>query len=192
MRIIGLPRLAAAAMLLGAVACAGTTATTSKSWSEFRMPGADFAVSLPDTPQVSEDVTAKDGSVSRAYHVEEGALTYMVAYASSPPKAQKGVPLDGWLDATRDALVTKMGGKLRDERRFSLGDSRGMEFLLDVPPQNGSNETYTVKGRIYVKHAGSAKSMKDVLYQTLVVSYPGGETTAAVMRFLDSFHFVPG
>jgi hypothetical protein len=61
-----------------------------------------------------------------------------------------------------------------------------------VPPQNGSNETYTVKGRIYVKHAGSAKSMKDVLYQTLVVSYPGGETTAAVMRFLDSFHFVPG
>lgn len=155
------------------------------------MPGADFAVSLPGTPQVSEDVTAKDGSVSRAYHVEEGALSYLVAYASSTPKAG-GVPLDGWLDATRDALVSKMGGRLRDERRLSLGDSRGMEFVLDVPPQNGSKEAHTVKGRIYVKQAGSGKDMRDVLYQTLVVSNPGGEKTAAVTRFLDSFHFVAG
>jgi hypothetical protein len=192
MRIIGLARVAVAAMLLGLAACAGTTETTSKSWPEFRMPGADFAVSLPATPQVSEDVTAKDGSISRAYHVEEGALSYTVAYASSTPKAQKGVTLDGWLDATRDALVSKMGGKLRVERRFSLGDSRGMEFLLDVPPQNGSKEAYTVKGRIYVKHAGSGKNIRDVLYQTLVVSNPGGEKTAAVTRFLDSFHFVAG
>ncbi len=156
------------------------------------MPGADFAVSLPETPQVSEDVTAKDGSVSRAYHVEEGALSYLVAYASSTPKAQKGVTLDGWLDATRDALVSKMGGTLRDERRFSLGDSRGMGFLLDVPPQNGSKEAHTVKGRIYVKHAGSGKNIREVLYQTLVVSNPGGEKMAAVTRFLDSFHFVAG
>jgi hypothetical protein len=189
MTIGGSARLwAAAAMLLGLAACSPSTATTEQSsWQEFRVPGADFAVSLPETPQPGRDVTAKDGSVSRAYAIDAGTLAYMVGYSTSPAK---DVPVDRWLDAMRDTLPTRMGGTLRDERRFSLGDSRGMEYVVDVPRQGGA-AAYTITGRVYVRHVGSGKGATDVLYQTLVTGHPGGDA-ASVTRFLDSFHFVGG
>ncbi len=190
MRITGLAGLAAA-MLLGVAACAPAATTASKAWPEFRMPGADFAVSLPAKPEVSRDTTAKDGSVSRSYHVDEGAIVYMVAYSASTPKSKKIAPLDGWLDNARNDIVAKMGGKLRDERRFALGDSRGMELVLDIP-KIGEKDAYTVRGRFYVKHAGTGKDLKDILYQTIIVGDPGRDADASVARFLDSFHFVAG
>src|SRR5260370_20087764 len=59
----------AALALLGVTACAPAT-TTTKSWPEFRVSGADFAVSLPGTPEIRPDTTAKDGSVSRSYNFD--------------------------------------------------------------------------------------------------------------------------
>ena len=185
-------RLAAAALLLGLTACAGgntvaatggsTAAVAGDSWQDFRVPGGDFAVSLPEAPKPGRDTTAKDGSVSKAYYVEERRCVYMVGYSSSQPRAGS---LDGWLDSTRDALATRLGGKLRGERRFALGDSRAVEFVVEVP-RSQTNTGYTVKGRIYVKHAGD----KDMLYQTLVTGKPGIDKAAETTRFLQSFHFV--
>ena len=180
----------AALALLGVAACAPAT-TASKTWPEFRMPGADFAVSLPGKPELSRDTTAKDGSVTRSYHVDEGTIVYTVAYTASTPKSKKLAPLDGWLDKIRDELVVKMGAKLRDERRLSVGDSRGMELVLDIP-KTSEKDGYTIRGRFYVKHAGTGKDLKDMLYQTMIVSDPGHEAEASVAKFLDSFHFVQG
>jgi hypothetical protein len=180
---------AAAALLLGLAACSGTSATINKSsWQEFRMPGGDFAVAMPETPKPAKDFTAKDGSISRVYAIEAGDFAYTVGYSTSAPK---DVPLDRSLDAMRDTLPTRLGGKLRDERRFSIGDSRGMEYVIDVP-QQGSAEAYTIRGRVYVRHVGSGKAKTDVLYQTLVTGNPGRDAAASVTRFLDSFHFVGG
>ena len=146
---------------------------------------------MPEKPQVSRDTTSKDGSVSRTYHVDEGAIVYMVAYSASTPKSKKVTPLDGWLDNARDEIVAKMGGKLRDERRFSLGDSRGMELVLDIP-KVGEKDAYTIRGRFYVKHTGTGKGLKDILYQTLIVGDPSRDADPTVAKFLDSFHFVEG
>ncbi|HEX9490309.1 MAG TPA: hypothetical protein VF930_08490 [Stellaceae bacterium] len=180
----------AALALLGVTACAPAT-TTTKSWPEFRVPGADFAVSLPGKPEIGRDTTAKDGSVSRSYNFDEGAIVYSVAYTASTPKSKKLAPLDGWLDNIRDELVAKMSGKLRDERRLAVGDSRGMELVLDVP-KIGDKDAYTIRGRFYVKHAGTGKDLKDMLYQTIIVGDPGHDADASVAKFLDSFHFVQG
>lgn len=189
MKITGSARLWAAALLLGLAACSSTTATSDNaSWPEFRMPGGDFAVAMPETPKSAKDFTAKNGSVSRVYALEAGAIVYTIGYSSSPPK---DVPFDRSLDTVRDTLPVRLGGKLHDERRFSLGDSRGMEYVLDVP-QQGSAEAYTVTGRVYVRHIGSGKAQMDVLYQTLVTGNPGGDDAASVTRFLDSFRFVDG
>jgi hypothetical protein len=184
-------RLAAAALLLGLAACAGdggttvaasSAAATGASWQDFRVPGGDFAVSLPEAPKPGRDTTAKDGSVNKSYYLEESTCVYMVGYASSPAK---GTSLDGWLDVTRDALPVKLGGKLRAQRRFTLGDSEAVEFVLDVP-RNSTTDGYTIKGRIYVRHAGGGK---DVLYQTLVTGKPGIDKAADTTRFLESFRF---
>jgi hypothetical protein len=179
----------AAALLLALAACAPAT-TTSKAWPEFRVPGADFAVLLPEAPVPGKDSTAKDGTVSRTYHVDNGTVVYFVAYATSlPPK--KPAPLDGWLDNIRHDLVVAMKGKLRDERRLAIGDARGMELALDVP-KIADADAYTIRGRYYVRHVGSGKDRKDILYQTFIVGEPGHDADAAVGRFLDSFRFVAG
>ena len=179
----------AALALLGLAACAPATSTAT-SWPEFRVPGADFAVSMPAKPEAGRNTTAKDGSVSRMYYVDEGTIVYSVAYNASQTKT--ATALDGWLDNMRNELVTKMGGKLRNERRFSLGDSRAMELVLDVP-KSGEKGTYTMRGRYYVKQTGTGKELKDVLYQTLVViGDPRREADLSVAKFLDSFRFVGG
>jgi hypothetical protein len=182
-------RLAAAALLLGLTACADGSSTTaaaaagtSDSWQDFRVPGGDFAVALPEAPKPGRDTTAKDGSVNKSYYVEESRCVYMVGYSSSPAN---GASLDGWLDATRDALAARLGGKLRGQRRFALGDSRAVEFVLDVP-RTSTTDGYTIKGRIYVRHSGGGK---DLLYQTLVTGKPGIDKAADTTRFLDSFRF---
>jgi hypothetical protein len=190
MRITGWAGLAAA-LLLGLAACApATTTSASKAWPEFRAPGADFTVLLPEAPVTGKDSTAKDGTVSRSYHVDRGAIVYFVAYTTSmPPK--KPAPLDGWLDNIRNELVAKMKGKLHDERRLAMGDARGMELALDIP-KDDEEGTYTIRGRYYVRHVGSGKDRKDVLYQTFVIGEPGHDSDATVTRFLDSFRFVAG
>jgi hypothetical protein len=178
-------RLAAAALLLGMTACAGsrsTAAATGDSWQDFRVPGGDFAVSLPEAPKPGRDTTAKDGSVDKSYYVEESRCVYMVGYSSSRPN---GGSLDSWLDRTRDALSKRLGGKLRGERRFALGDSRAVEFVVEVP-QSAATDGYTIKGRLYAKHGGPDK---DMLYQMLVTGRPGIDKAAETTRFLDSFHF---
>ena len=180
-------RLTAAALLLGLTACAGSSSATmgaaGDSWQDFRVPGGDFAVSLPDAPKPARDTTAKDGSVVKSYYVKESRCVYIVGYTSSPPR--KDTSLDGWLDSTRDALSRRLGGKLRGERRFALGDSRAVEFVLDVP-RSANSDGYTMRGRIYVKHAGADK---DTLYQMLVTGKPGIDKAAETTRFLESFRF---
>ena len=185
MRLSRWNRLAAALLLAAVTACASgsnTAATGGGSWQEFRVPGGDFAVSLPEAPKPGRDTTSKDGSVNRSYYVEESRCVYMVGYSSSRSRKES---LDSWLDSTRDALSRRLGGELRSERRFALDDSRAVEFVVEVP-QSPSNDGYVVKGRIYVKHA----SDKDVLYQMLVTGRRGIDKAAETTRFLDSFRFV--
>jgi hypothetical protein len=81
-----------------------------------------------------------------------------------------------------------MDAKPRDERRFDLGDARGMDVVLDVP-ESDDGAPYTIRGRFYVRHAGTGET-RDMLYETLVASDPGRETDAAIGRFLDSFRFI--
>jgi hypothetical protein len=198
MRIGGGAR--AAVLLLGVAACAPAepaappalvvpAVPADAAWPEFRAPGADFTVSLPKTPVLAKDVAATDGNVSRTYQATRDKLVYLVAYASSAPRSAEEAPLDGWLDGVRDGIVARMDAKPRDERRFTLGDARGMDIVLDVP-ESDDGDAYTIRGRFYVRHAGTGERARDMLYQTLVAGDAGRETEAPVARFLDSFRFV--
>jgi hypothetical protein len=193
----------AAALLLGVTACAPAepparvaavaavvpVVPAEAAWPEFRVPGADFAMSLPKMPVLAKDSTADDGYVSRTYQASRDKLVYVIAYTSSAPTVEDAVPLDGWLDSVRDGIVTRMDAKPRDERRFTFGDARGMDLVLDVP-ESDDGDAYTIRGRFYVRHAGAGEPARDMLYQTLVAGDPGRETDASVARFLDSFRFI--
>jgi hypothetical protein len=189
MRMMDGARLGAAALALGLAACAGMGG--EKPWQEFRMFGADFAVSMPGQPEVNEDVTEKDGNVRRNYGIDAGQMTYIVAYRTETVHARKPMPLAHLLDGASNELASRMNGTLHDERRFALDDTEGLEFMLDIPASD-KKAAHTVNGRIYVKHTGAGHHMKDVLYETLVSGNPGRADAASATRFLDSFHFIEG
>jgi hypothetical protein len=180
-----------ALLLLGLAACAPAERAVPAvtAWQEFRLPGADFAISLPKTPVLVKDTAAADGNVSRTYQASRDKLVYVIAYTASAPTQAEAAPLDQWLDTVRDGIVARIDAKPRGERRFTLGNARGMDVVLDVP-ETDDGDAYTIRGRFYVRHAGEGEPAEDMLYQTLVAGDAGRETDAAVARFLDSFRFI--
>ena len=189
MRMMDGARLGAVALALGLAACAGLGG--EETGQDFRMFGADFAVSLPGQPEVNEDITEKDGNVRRNYGIDAGAMTYTVAYRTETVHAHQAMPPDRLLDSASKELAAQMKGTLHDERRFAFGDTEGLAFALDVPASD-RKPAHTISGRIYVKHSGAGRHMKDVLYETLVTGKAGRVDAASVTRFLDSFHFIQG
>ena len=179
----------AVALALGLAACAGLGG--EKPWQEFRMFGADFAVSMPGQPEVNEDITEKDGDVRRNYSTDAGPVTYTVAYRTEAIHAHRAVPLAHLLDSASKELASRIKGTLHDEHRFQFDDTQGLEFALDVAASD-KKPAHTITGRIYVKQTGAGRHMKDVLYETLVSGEPGRVNAASVTRFLDSFHFIEG
>jgi hypothetical protein len=183
-------RLAACAgfaglLLLGLVACAG------REWTEFRMPGGDFAVSAPTKPALAKDETEKDGGIWRIYQVDQGSVAYTIDYSVSAPAKKAGAKagsLDARLDVVRDAVVREMKAKLRNERRFTMGESRATELIFDIPATK-EEAAYTIKARFYLRRDQTGR---DLWYKTMVVGPAGYDANPNVARFLDSFHFVTG
>src|SRR5216684_2888761 len=164
-----------AGLLLGLTSCAGTKA----AWHDFRMPNADFSVSMPGEPKLSKDTTDKDGTISRAYMVDQGRVAYGIYYSVFPPSNSKKPPSpDQLLDRVRDELVPSMKAKLRSERRFALGQSRATELILDVP-ESKEEEATVIKARFYVRRDQTRRA---VLYQNLVVGPAGYDANPNVAR----------
>ncbi len=175
-----------AGLLLGVAGCGGRD---TAAWQDFRVPNTDFAVAMPGQPALAKDETAKDGTVSRGYMLDQGTVVYSVHYTVFPAvkKGKKEAAFDAMLDGGRDELVRSMKATLRNERRFAFGDGRATELLLDLPPDAG--EAHMLKVRLYLRRD---EARHVVLYQTLVVGPQGYDANANVTRFLDSFHFVTG
>src|SRR5690348_16269766 len=131
MRINALARFAGLS-LLALAACGGTSAGANNGWSEFRTPGADFVMSVPSKPEVYKDLIEKDGGVWRVYTVDQGDVAYTIDYYMSAT-GRKAISPDARLYALRDGIAHAMKGKLRAERRFSLGENRATEVVIDVP-----------------------------------------------------------
>ena len=179
-RVVGLSLLALAA-------CSRNDAAGSHGWSEFRTPGADFVMSVPSKPEVYKDVIEKDGGIWRVYTVDQGDVAYSIDYYISGI-GRKATSPDARLDVLRDGVARAMKGKLRAERRFSLGDNRAAEVVIDVP-KAADTEAYMIKARFYVRRDQAGR---DISYKTWVVGPPDYDANPHAARFLDSFHFVAG
>jgi hypothetical protein len=173
--------------LLALAACGGNGAGGNNGWSEFRTPGADFAMSVPSKPEVYKDVMEKDGGVWRVYTIDQGDVAYSIDYFISGAGRKDTAP-DARLDALRDAIARAMNGKLRNERRFALADTRAAEIVIDVPKAK-DKDAYMIKARFYVRRDLAGH---DISYKIWVVGPPDYDANSNAARFLDSFHFVTG
>src|SRR6185437_3259133 len=186
MRITALARFAGLS-LLALAACGGTGTGGNNVWSEFRTPGADFVMSVPSEPDVYKDIIEKDGGVWRVYTVDQGDVVYMIDYYMSGA-GRKATSPQARLDVLRDGVAQAMRGKVRAERRFSLGENRATEVVIDVPEAK-NEDAYMIRARFYVRRDQSGR---DISYKTWVVGPPGYDANPNAARFLDSFHFVAG
>jgi hypothetical protein len=174
--------------LLGLAACAGHgDAGRGDQWSEFRTPGADFAMSVPSNPDVYKDVMEKDGGVWRVYTIDQGDVAYSIDYYISGA-GRKATSADARLDALRDGIARAMNGKVRNERRFELADTRATELIFDVA-KTKDKDAYMIKARFYVRRDLAGH---DISYKIWVVGPPGYDANPNAARFLDSFRFVTG
>jgi len=173
--------------LLGLAACGGNGVGGNSGWSEFRTPGADFAVSVPSKPEIYKDMMEKDGGVWRVYTIDQGDVAYSIDYYISGAGRKETSP-DARLAALRDAIARAMNGTLRNERRFALADARGAEIVIDVPKAK-DKDAYMIKARFYVRRDLEGR---DISYKIWMVGPPGYDANPNAARFLDSFHFVDG
>ncbi len=106
-------------------------------------------------------------------HEPKKGESYVVAFSEFPDMAMKGGTDDQRLDNSRHGAVQSVKGKLRTEKKITLGEYPGRDLHIEVDAKT------TVRTRLY--------AVKNRLYQTMVVGLPTFANSKEAERFLDSF-----
>jgi hypothetical protein len=152
-------------------------AQAADPWHEFHSPSGGYAVLLPGAVERVDnksDFRGKTRSVV-TYSGVLGEEAFIVSCAEFLPGYLKRLTLDRMFELLRDGYVRGGKGKLRIERSFTMGGSRGREVVIDRA--DGSS----LKGWMIV--AG------DRIYQVTFLGPTGSEKRPEVDRFLASFRF---
>ena len=172
-------RLSFVALLLSFIAFCSIAANAQGQWVEERPAGAGYRIEFPGTPKSStQDVDTRAGSV-RMYMSEFSTNddTIFLSIYSIYPENSLSTDTQKALSSARDGGVNNVKGKLRSERRLSVGGAPATRVVIDIPE---SNQT----GVALIVLSGNR------LYQAITVVPAGQETSADVMRFIDSFALV--
>jgi hypothetical protein len=168
-------------LTLAFVLGAGGEEDLPAGWRKFRPQAAEFSVLLPGKPSESkQEVKTPAGKLDVTLFIVDlkGEGVYVVGYSQFPDAAIKAGTEEKRLDNARDGAVTSVKGKLRIEKKITLGAHSGRELFIDSESRTGN-----VRTRVY--------SVKNRLYQTMVVGSKGLLTSREVILFLDSFSVTP-
>jgi hypothetical protein len=156
---------------------------SAQQWVEYKPRGAGYRVEFPQAPKVvSEDV--KTGSGVRRMEVatfesrRDGvSLTFMTTLPERPTVVAGGDP-QALLDRVRDDTVSWVNGRLREEKRITIGGQPARRSVIDIPEDN------KVCVLLQVLRG-------DQLYKAIAVVSAGQENGADTQRFIDSFALLP-
>jgi len=161
----------------------------AETWQEFRMPGADIAVSAPGRPTVTEDGVDGDGVVAKTAQLKLGEVQYSVTHTVYPRGyVASGTAVIDLLNRARDSLAAAVSGRVADERRFSVGETQAAEFAIAVPPSTAEPKAQSAKVRLYVRVEGAVV----IVDQCVALGPSGWDRQPDARRFLESVHFGQG
>lgn len=155
--------------------------SSAQQWMEHRPADAGFRIEFPERPEVRDTlVPIRSGGQVRAFlasvtRTAEG--TFLVAYTEYPAGALS-TDKDATLDNARDGGLERAKGRLREERRLSIGNAPARRIVFDVPEKREVGVALIVLSGQW-------------LYQAIVVTNSGSEDSPDVRRFLSSFALVP-
>jgi hypothetical protein len=164
------PKRAACVFLLALIGCQQAT------WEKFSSSEGAFSVLMPGTPtqQVRTAKTSSGSIDAHMFLVEHRDVAYIVAYSDYPnPMIQERTP-KLILDGARDGAVANLQGKLVGESIISLDGHQGRELQIESP-----DGKVTVTARIFL--------VDRRLYQVMVLTPQGKDSSEDVRKFFDSF-----
>jgi hypothetical protein len=142
------------------------------SWQEFTSADGRFTVELPGTPE-REHVKAPGRSakvLATTYSVETSAATYTVAIQDFDGKQTP----EQLIDQSRADLSAGKSGKLLGEKDVTAGDTKGKEFVAEVPN----------RGKAYIRFFIAGRRV----YKLMAVGTGGKSPDEGdVAKFMDSF-----
>jgi hypothetical protein len=164
-----------------AMLCVGIAASGQDIWREFRMPEADFVVTMPGAPHAVSRNTDPSGTTFRQYVLERTPVTFSVSYLVFPSGTVQRAGAEKVIDVARNTLVKEYGAKVREEQALAFGGGTARDVTLELPESAGQAGGIA-KLRVYV--------LGDRQYTLMVLTSPGFEQGPGIMRFLDSFRIV--
>ena len=181
LRGLAMMRLSIVSALLSlAVLCAAVPAGAQQQWVGYRPAGAGYRVEFPGTPKPdAEDVQTKSGPIRmHMAEVQRGTDTVFLSIHSVHPASSLSADPQVTLDSARNGGVTNVKGKLREEKRLTVGGVPARRIVIDIPDEKqGAVALIVLSG--------------NRLYQAISVFPAGRENSADVQRFLNSFALVP-
>ncbi len=170
-------RRAALLLLLGGLLLAGCGGESGGNWETFDASEGGFRVTLPGRPVRGQEVlTTPAGpleSITYTYATPDGQVSYGINYADYPAAVARSTDPERIIESARDALVGKLRGRVRDERRITLDGAPGRE--VDIELADGRY----VRARIYL--AGQRQ------YQVVAVTPSARDHANDAKWFLESF-----
>jgi hypothetical protein len=155
-------------------------ASAQQAWLEYRPPGAGFRVEFPGTPKLdSTDLQSRAGPIHLSYATYQNGpdstfVSTHTVYAAMPATADPQTLLGG----ARNGAVKGINGKLREEKRLTVGGRPALLFTIDGP--DGTRVAVVL-----------AVANGNNLYQAIAGMPAGQENSADVKRFLDSLALTP-
>ena len=171
-------RLLSAVLFL---ALSGLAPAKAQDWVEYKDAPAGYRVEFPQPPKVETQLvrtTAGDRHMGVAtLNVERnGASLELMTVIPSRPHVYNPDP-QVTLDRTRDNAVRAVNGKLREEKRLTVGGEPARRNVIDMPDGRVAVVLQVMRG--------------DQLYQAVAVVSGGAERSADTEHFINSFALLP-
>jgi hypothetical protein len=147
----------------------------AQQWVEYRPAGAGYRIEFPEPPTVAPTQTGSFRMFVAS--VERGTEAFMATYCDCVDGSIAADPEDV-LDIVRDGGIENAQGRLREERRLTIGGATARRIVFDIQWDNRV-------GVALIVLSGTQ------LYQAIVVTPAGGENSVDSERFLSSFALVP-
>jgi len=150
----------------------------AKEWMPYLSKEGGFEVTLPGKPVESrQNVKTRLGTlqVTMLLLEQKNEAVFVVSFSEFPENAFKDGDDQKRLNFARDGAVASAKGKLKSEKKITLGKIPGRELLIE------SGGKGTIRTRIY--------AVEKRLYQTMVVGAGAFVQGKDAERFLNSLKF---
>ncbi|GMV88151.1 MAG: hypothetical protein AMXMBFR81_10820 [Chthonomonas sp.] len=130
-------------------------------WTEFKSPEGGFAIRFPRKPDYEVQPAEAGSPTIHMYTSALGDDVYIASFHDMPISGALD-EVQGILHSARDGFAGGVGGKVADQKPFTFGPLKGLEFAVEAEGVYATARLYLVGKRLYqIAVMGSKDNRKD-------------------------------